>query len=424
MNVLLIATNQADRYMDRMVVRPLPVGLAYLAASINEERHSMRVLDLMFSDDPLSEVSNAVKEFEPDVVGLSIRNLDNQSYFDTEWHLPGVKSVVDEIRAASDATIVCGGPAFSILPSECFEFVGADLGIAGDGADAFADLVDHLEQGDDHRSIPGLVYRKGETVVVTEGRFASNFNRPPRLDLLDMPRYNGSGFGVGIITKLAQAYYRTADSEKFNGQDWRIRPVEEVIKEVRNLNTEFGIQKVFFIDSGFNIPMSSAKMLCKAIIEAGLKIRWNTILRPGECDAELTGLMKESGCSLVLFSEGRGEPSVTGRLQQIGNLADLCREAELPFTLNITFGEPGETGHFVQQKIDFLDNTAPAFATIQVGTRVLPNTQMAQFALNEGLIKSESDLLKPIFYVAPDVRGWIADRLRGESEKHPRWHLS
>ena len=182
MNVLLIATNQADRYMDRMVVRPLPVGLAYLAASINEERHSMRVLDLMFSDDPLSEVSNAVNEFEPGIVGLSIRNLDNQSYFDTEWHLPGVKSVVDEIRAASDATIVCGGPAFSILPSECFEFVGADLGIAGDGADAFADLVDHLEQGDDHRSIPGLVYRKGGTVVVTEGRFASNFNRPPRLD--------------------------------------------------------------------------------------------------------------------------------------------------------------------------------------------------------------------------------------------------
>ena len=96
MNVLLIATNQADRYMDRMVVRPLPVGLAYLAASINEERHSMRVLDLMFSDDPLSEVSNAVNEFEPGVVGLSIRNLDNQSYFDTVLHFPGEKFVSAE----------------------------------------------------------------------------------------------------------------------------------------------------------------------------------------------------------------------------------------------------------------------------------------------------------------------------------------
>ncbi|MDP6713812.1 MAG: cobalamin-dependent protein, partial [SAR202 cluster bacterium] len=245
MNILLIATNRADRYMDRMVVRPVPVGLAYLAASIDEERHSLRVLDLMFSDDPLTDVSAAVSEFKPDVVGLSMRNLDNQSYFNPVSRLPDVKNVVDRIRSSSNATVVCGGPAFSILPSECFEFVGADLGVAGDGADAFATLVDHLEQGDDYKSIPGVVYRENEAVVVTEGRFTSNFNRPPRLDLLDMPRYNGSGFGVGVITKLAQAYYQTTDSTKFSGQDWRIRPTEEVVEEIRNLNTDFGIQKVF-----------------------------------------------------------------------------------------------------------------------------------------------------------------------------------
>ncbi|MDP6451950.1 MAG: cobalamin-dependent protein [SAR202 cluster bacterium] len=424
MNILLIATNRADRYMDRMVVRPVPVGLAYLAASIDEERHSLRVLDLMFSDDPLTDVSAAVSEFKPDVVGLSMRNLDNQSYFNPVSRLPDVKNVVDRIRSSSNATVVCGGPAFSILPSECFEFVGADLGVAGDGADAFATLVDHLEQGDDYKSIPGVVYRENEAVVVTEGRFTSNFNRPPRLDLLDMPRYNGSGFGVGVITKLAQAYYQTTDSTKFSGQDWRIRPTEEVVEEIRNLNTDFGIQKVFLIDSGFNIPMSSAKELCRAIVSSGLKVRWNAYLRPGECDSELTGLMKESGCSLALLAEGRDESDAASRLRQVGELANLCREVELPYTLNISFGEPGETENSVQQKIDFLEDTAPAFATIRVGSRVLPNTYLAQTALKEGLIESQSDLLMPTFYVAPEVRDWIADRLREESEKHPRWHLS
>ena len=135
MNILLIATNQADRYMDRMIVRPVPVGLAYLAANIDEDQHSLRLLDLMFSDDPLADVARAVSEFNPDVVGLSMRNLDNQSYFNPVWHLPGVKDVVDRIRVSSHATVVCGGPAFSILPSECLDFVGADLGVAGDGAD-------------------------------------------------------------------------------------------------------------------------------------------------------------------------------------------------------------------------------------------------------------------------------------------------
>jgi hypothetical protein len=410
--------------MDRMVVRPVPVGLAYLAASIDEERHSLRVLDLMFSDDPLTDVSDAVSEFKPDVVGLSMRNLDNQSYFDPVSRLPEVKNVVDRIRSSSNATVVCGGPAFSILPSECFEFVGADLGVAGDGADAFATLVDHLEQSNDYKNIPGVVYRENGAVVVTEGRFTSNFNRPPRLDLLDMPRYNGSGFGVGVITKLAQAYYQTTDSTKFSGQDWRIRPTEEVIEEIRNLNADFGIQKIFLIDSGFNIPMSSAKELCRAIINSRLKVRWNAYLRPGECDSELTGLMKESGCSLALLAEGRDESDAASRLRQVGELANLCREVELPFTLNIAFGEPGETENSVQQKIDFLEDTAPAFATIRVGSRVLPNTHLAQTALKEGLIDSQSDLLMPTFYVAPEVRDWIADRLRDESAKHPRWHLS
>ena len=42
MKVLLVATNQADRFMDRMVVRPVPIGLAYLAASVDEEGHTLR----------------------------------------------------------------------------------------------------------------------------------------------------------------------------------------------------------------------------------------------------------------------------------------------------------------------------------------------------------------------------------------------
>ena len=90
MKILLIATNQADRYMDRMVVRPLPIGLAYLAAHVDETRHDLEVLDLMFSSDAVSDVGEAVERFDPDVVGLSIRNLDNQSYLNPVAHLPGV----------------------------------------------------------------------------------------------------------------------------------------------------------------------------------------------------------------------------------------------------------------------------------------------------------------------------------------------
>lgn len=424
MKILLVATNQTDRFMDRMVVRPVPIGLAYIAAAVDEERHQMRVLDLMFSDDGPADVEEAVREFQPNLVGLSIRNLDNQSYFNPVWNLPGVRDIVDRIRNCSSATILCGGPAFSILPAECLEYVGADVGIAGDAAEAFSTLVDRLESDDDYTDIPGVVYQKNGQTVVSEGSFTSDFHRAPRLDLLDMRKYNGSGFGVGVVTKLAQAYYPTSDGG-FDGTDWRIRDPEEVVDEIRNLNADYGINKVFFIDSGFNIPVEHAKTLCRAIIDSGIKIRWNSYVRPGHGDDELVHLMKKSGCSLALLAEsGRGGSGLGERLDGLGVMGHLLQEAGLPFSLNISFGEPGESEETVDQKLSLLRQVEPSFAVLRLGSRVLPNTPAAKRAVEEGMVESESDLIRPVFYISEEVREWLPDRLKEEAASRPRWNLT
>ena len=424
MRILLVATNQTDRFMDRMVVRPVPIGLAYIAAAVDEDRHDMRVLDLMFSNDSAADVAEAVRDFQPDLVGLSIRNLDNQSYFNPVWNLPGVRDIVDRIRESSGATILCGGPAFSILPAECLEYVGADLGIAGDAGEAFSTLVDRLESGDDYTDIPGVVYRQNGQTIVSEGRFTSDFHNSPRLDLLDMRKYNGSGFGVGVVTKLAQAYYPTS-GDGFDGSDWRIRDPDEVVGEIRGLNRDYGITKIFFIDSGFNIPVEHAKTLCRAIISSGLKIRWNSYVRPGHGDDELVRLMKESGCSLALLAEsGRGGGDLADRLDSIGVMGHLCQEAGLPFALNVSFGEPGESRDTVDRKLSLLGQVEPAFAVLRLGSRVLPGTPVAKTAVEEGMIESESDLIRPVFYVEEEVRDWLPDRLKSEAASRPRWNLS
>ena len=47
--------------MSRMDARPLPIGLAYVAGHLDQNRHSLKVLDLMFSDDYLADVEDTVK---------------------------------------------------------------------------------------------------------------------------------------------------------------------------------------------------------------------------------------------------------------------------------------------------------------------------------------------------------------------------
>jgi hypothetical protein len=428
MRVLLIATNQADRYMDRMTVRPLPVGLAYVAAHIPDTQHQLHVLDLMFSDDARIDTLATVQHVQPEVIGLSVRNLDNQSYLHTIWHLPAVRELIGHMRSVSKAVIVCGGPAFSILPAACFTYLAPDLGIAGDATESFAHLLDRLDRGVIYTDLPGLVYRDHGRTVVCEGHVSADFQRPPRLDLLDLRRYDKAGFGIGVVTKLASYYYAATNGKgQGEGDGWRIRPVTDVVQELNRLQRDFGIRKVFFIDSGFNVPLHYAKELCQELIRAELRLRWNSYLRGGQCDAELIALMRRSGCSLALINTAAGGEAAGTDLQEalepVRHLATLCTQGDLPFAQAVSFGDAGETQATVEQKLDMLRCVQPAFATLRVATRILPHTPLAQTALQEGLIRSQDDLIRPTFYCAAAVRDWLVPYLRTAAAAQPRWHL-
>ena len=109
--------------------------------------------------------------------------------------------------------------------------------------------------------------------------------RRPRLEDLDMHKYRQAGFGIGILTKLGDFSYPTGEAaETPEEQGWRIiRPIDEVVHEVKDMEQRFGLRKVFFVDNAFNIPLDHAKSLCRALTEADLKLHWNTCLAPFNC---------------------------------------------------------------------------------------------------------------------------------------------
>ena len=158
MKILLIATNRHGRYMNNIQAQPLPLGLAYIAGYLDPDRHTTKMLDLMFTNDYASEVESVVRDFQPDLVGLSLRNLDNGSNLYPESVLPITKEVTDLIRSISHATIVCGGPAFSIFPYECFDYIGPDVGISGNGVDVFSDLANLIAVSYTHLTLPTTPY--------------------------------------------------------------------------------------------------------------------------------------------------------------------------------------------------------------------------------------------------------------------------
>ena len=429
MRILLIATNMYRRLMSRMNAQPAPIGLAYIAAHLDPNRHTLKILDLMFSEDYLGDTETTVREFQPDLIGISLRNLDNSSYMDPQWALPTTKEVIQRIRTITSSPIVCGGPGFSLLPEECFRYLGPDLGVAGDGGETFAQLADSIESGETYQNLPGLIYKDGNGQLVYRGLAYSSFSKPPRLEELDMPRYERAGFGIGIVTKLDDSFSHSIEADNGN-QTWRVlKPIEDVLGEIREMKERFGLRKVFFIDSGFNVPLPYAKSLCQSLIDSDMNVHWNSYLAPvpAACDEEILSLMKRAGSGLIIIKGIAGENLEEERLEdRLVPLKDICHSCDrsgLHYVISQYFGEPGETAETVESKLHFLREINPALANLRVGVRIRPGTPVAQVALDEGLISDESDLIRPIFYLENSVREWIVDRLKSEVATNPRWNL-
>ena len=427
MRILLVATNRQDRMNNRMNAQPMPIGLAYIAGHLDHDRHEVKVVDLMFADDYLLEIEGIVNDFRPDVVGISLRNLSNHNFLNTQWALPITRDVIDRIREHSKATIIVGGPAFSLLPKQCFEFLKPDLGVAGDAGETFAEICERLEIGERSvQDLPGVVHASEGKVELNEGLCVSAFATRPRLEDLEMDKYRNAGFGIGVLTKLGSFSYPTpASTAGMSEADYRvIRPIDEVVAEVRELWEKYQLRKVFFVDNGFNCPLDHAKSLCSAIIEADLGIRWNTPLASFNCDPELVRLMREAGCALVLLGNRSGtggsrEERMEGELE----VPRLLEEGGLHYVIARTFGEPGETQESVEYKLDFLRRINPALANLRVGVSIMPGSNEASLAIKEGQISDESELIKPTFYIDEEVRDWIVPYLQEQAAGNPRWNL-
>ena len=244
-----------------------------------------------------------------------------------------------------------------------------------------------------------------------------------------MSQYAQAGFGVGVVTKLSMLGAPAAPSSgNRDDEDWRlVRPIQEVVDEVKDLGRRLGSPNVFFVSNGFNVPLEHAKSFCQALIDAQMALNWNTGLAPRSCDPELIGLMKQSGCTMVIVGDlvvDAQDPDVLRDcLDQMRQACRMCEEADLQYTVGQTFGAPGETLETVEQKLAFLRSINPALANLRVGIRMLPGSRVARRAREEGRVFEDKDLIQPTFYIAEPVKDWIINHLQTEASRHPTWSV-
>jgi radical SAM superfamily enzyme YgiQ (UPF0313 family) len=422
MRVLFISANA-----EQMNILPLPLGLNCVAVATRNAGHDVRLLDLMAKKDSRPAISEAIESFHPEVIGVSVRNIDNQNMDQPIFLLDKVKIVINDCRILSTAPIILGGAGYSIFPESALEYLEADMGIQGEGEVAFPALLHRLQRGEDLLGKPGLYLRR--LGLQGERQYVKVLDELPFPDekMWSISSSNNDDFGIPVQTRrgcpMNCNYCSTA---KIEGRSIRKRSPEFVIENIAR-HVEAGYKRFYFVDNTFNMPLSYAKDLCRKIIDRKLEISWRCIFYPGIVDAELVNLLATAGCQEVSLGFESGCEQILLVMNKKFNLASIRDTSEMLKAAGIKqlgflmLGGPGETRESVEQSLVFADSLDLDAMKVTIGIRIYPNTALSKTAVSEGLISPEDNLLFPRFYIVPKLEGWLRERVRSWMESRPNW---
>ncbi|SNB47645.1 lipid biosynthesis B12-binding/radical SAM protein [Geobacter sp. DSM 9736] len=418
MKLLLVSANR-----EQSPYPVFPLGLSYLAAPLVAAGHTLRVADVCFAQRPEEDVASALDEFQPDAILISIRNIDNVTWPGTRFYLGGVRDIVAQCKGRG--TVILGGSGFSLMPREVLEYAGGDYGVVGEGEEALVELLHRLERGGPVTGLPGVVI-PGEDDFIPP-RHLEHFTTPDRR-LFELGRYRDLGGMANVQTKRGCPFacvYCTYP--KLEGSSLRLRPISDIIGELRDLTGVGGIDYIYFVDDIFNYPIEFALELCRAIRKEGLSFGWSAFINPGFVTLELLQAMADAGCDAVELGTDSGSPTMLRNLRksfgvdEIRNASLLCRNLDLAFAHYLLFGGPGETEATMAESFSLMDEVDPTAVIAMTGIRLFPGTPLHDLAVAEGLSPSAQRLLEPFFYISPEVAPHLASLVTEHALARRNW---
>ena len=418
MNLLLISANR-----ERDPYPVFPIGLSFLAGPLIRAGHSIAVLDLCFEGDPDEAVAVSLATHSPAVIIISLRNLDNVTWPGSRSYLPGLRAIIESCKAVG--TVIVGGSGFSLMPLEILAEVGADYGIAGEGEEILPRLLSGLESGEDVSGLPGVVVAGASSFIPPQ--LLSCICTPER-SLFNVARYHTEGGMANVQTKRGCPFSCSyCTYPHLEGRVMRLRPVEDILTEIRSLVNDYGVSYLYFVDDIFNYPPDFASQLCRALAVEKLPVNWSAFINPDFITPTLMAEMLAAGCDAVEFGSDSGSPQMLKNLRKSFTVDDLrmasrlCREMGVDFAHYMLFGGPGETRETILESFALMDDLEPTAVITMTGIRIYPHTALHRTAIDEGVVQESTSLLEPVFYISPAIQNSFADLITSEAMKRKNW---
>ncbi len=423
---------QAMSMEDGNPMKVYPIGVVTLATHAKRSGFEVEILDLNMQLDPYGALKSRIQEYQPEVVAVSLRNIDPLAN-KTSSLVPPFKIAVKFIRAMlPDVPIIAGGTGFSLFPERLMsELPEIDFGIAGEADESFMALLHALNTP---QGIPGVIFREGSNLVQTPPSRHFDMRRqyvPADRDLLDPKPYLTDSYvpAIGIETQrgcpfnCAYCVYPA-----LQGHGVRAREVDDILDEIELLHRKFGVTRLHLNDPAVNMIPGHLESICEGLLRRDLKISWGGFFRENMLDN--IELFARSGCECFAFSPDGLTDTALDFLEKGISIDDIIHAAEVSsktdvisiyhFMVNL----PNESESTVKSAKDLISKLYEIhkprrnLGTIILNNmRIMPGTKIADFALQSGEIGADTDLLYPAYF-NPKPH----DILRYELEEFQQWH--
>ena len=408
----------------------MPIGACIVADACERAGHSVQFLDLMFAPDAMAALEACLRECQPDVVGLSVRNIDNVDMKKPLCYLADLQSMVAALRAASSAPIILGGAALGVMPEQILRLVPDTLAVIGAGELVFPLLLERISRCEPYGALPGLACLE-DGVLRRNDAFPGFSERCPTPDYqrwLDTRSYRGRMAAAPVQTKTGcqfQCAYCTYPM--IEGSGYRLKDPGSVAQAVARLAAA-GLRDIELVDSIFNVPLNHAMEVCAALARVKHGARLQCLqLNPRDFDDGLVEAMERAGfVGMGITLESASDPVLAGlrkgfTSRDAHHAAAVVRRHRIPCAWIFLFGGPGETRETVRETLRFAETEIRPgdLAFFNTGIRIYPGTELETIARKQGLLsRPRQEMLTPDFYVAPELDvAWIDRELKQSRER-------
>jgi anaerobic magnesium-protoporphyrin IX monomethyl ester cyclase len=343
---------------DRSVFRFPPLGISYIASSLQKAGHDVTLIDCTFFD--RNEALIRAKKIGAEVVGVycMVTMLEDSLWF------------AQQLRAQS-RLLVAGGPLPTCDPKPFLEQF--DVVVGGEGEQTMIDLLGAFQQGSDLSAIPGIVYRK-KTDTQEEAEVIYTEDRPfaKDLDIIPFParellpnnqyiQYARKKYGYSITTVMSTRgcpFRCEFCSNVVFGGSYRERSPENVVDEIEAA-LRMGYERISFADDVFTMKKERVLLVCEEIQRRNLQFKWECLGRVDSIDVPTVLKMKEAGCTRIYF----GIESANARILQLMNKKITAEQAqkavEIAHAAGLEVGAffilfyPGDTEETVLETLHF-----------------------------------------------------------------------